>query len=200
MIRCRIVERALSRSIQFAPAFLVPVMRLLLDCCSIRSSIRVVQSLSIRRDSLIDIPACASKCNVRSIDRSFVDAERCFVSMREIVSVCSRVCWLLFIRSSHGVSFGCLLVHSVQTCFFTEMRIWPARAVDSIRRDGRSFLAFIDQKSRSLYDNRKKAQPLTWTQAVGVATTRSGPYRNIGQEERKEDGAGFKGFAEYDQA
>ena len=110
------------------------------------------------------------------------------------------------------VSCGlCLLRVAVQTetCFYTEMKIWPGKGRRFIRRDGRvsdttqhthtdahttasppphpdrdlfalvssspsppllwwcllQFLAFIDQKSRSLYDQKIKAQRLTWTQA-----------------------------------
>jgi large subunit ribosomal protein L24e len=44
------------------------------------------------------------------------------------------------------------------------MKIWPGRGRRLIRRDGR-FLAFVNQKSRSLYTQKIKAQRLTWTQS-----------------------------------
>ena len=44
------------------------------------------------------------------------------------------------------------------------MKIFPGRGRRFIRRDGR-YLAFIDQKSRSLYDQKIKSQRLRWTQS-----------------------------------
>ncbi len=50
------------------------------------------------------------------------------------------------------------------TCFYTEMKIYPGKGRRFVRKDGR-LVAFIDQKSRSLYMQKIKAQRLTWTQA-----------------------------------
>jgi len=56
------------------------------------------------------------------------------------------------------------MVVKTDVCFFTELRIYPGHGRRLIRRDGR-LLAFIDQKSRSLYTQKIKAQRLTWTQS-----------------------------------
>jgi len=56
------------------------------------------------------------------------------------------------------------MVIKTDTCFYTEMRIWPGKGRRLIRRDGK-LLSFIDQKSRSLYTQKIKSQRLTWTQA-----------------------------------
>jgi large subunit ribosomal protein L24e len=44
------------------------------------------------------------------------------------------------------------------------MKIFPGKGRRFVRKDGR-LIAFIDQKSRSLYMQKIKAQRLTWTQA-----------------------------------
>jgi len=49
-------------------------------------------------------------------------------------------------------------------CFYTEHKIFPGHGRRFVRRDGK-LIAFIDQKSRSLYNQKIKAQRLTWTQA-----------------------------------
>jgi large subunit ribosomal protein L24e len=56
------------------------------------------------------------------------------------------------------------MVIKTETCFYTEMKIFPGKGRRLIRRDGK-LLAFIDQKSRALYTQKIKAQRLTWTQS-----------------------------------
>jgi len=56
------------------------------------------------------------------------------------------------------------MVIKTDTCFYTEMRIYPGKGRKFIRKDGK-LISFIDQKSRSLYLQKIKAQRLTWTQA-----------------------------------
>lgn len=56
------------------------------------------------------------------------------------------------------------MVVKTDSCFFTELRIYPGHGRRLVRRDGK-LLAFIDQKSRSLYTQKIKAQRLTWTQS-----------------------------------
>jgi len=56
------------------------------------------------------------------------------------------------------------MVIKTEACFYTELKIFPGHGRRLVRRDGK-LLAFIDQKSRSLYHQKKKAQKLRWTQA-----------------------------------
>jgi len=56
------------------------------------------------------------------------------------------------------------MVIKTDACFYTELKIFPGHGRRLVRRDGK-LLAFIDQKSRSLYTQKIKAQRLTWTQA-----------------------------------
>jgi len=56
------------------------------------------------------------------------------------------------------------MVIKTDTCFYTELRIYPGKGRKFIRKDGK-LISFIDQKSRSLYLQKIKAQRLTWTQA-----------------------------------
>ena len=117
---------------------------------------------------------------------------------------CCTRSFLLLRQSAHQRHVLCGDCEQTETCFYTEMKIWPGKGRRFIRRDGRvsnrshsytagtalarirrpttqhsltalpptlflllrvQFLAFIDQKSRSLYDQKIKAQRLTWTQA-----------------------------------
>jgi len=73
------------------------------------------------------------------------------------------------------------------------MRIWPGKGRRFIRRDGR-YLAFIDQKSRCLYDNRKKAQRLTWTQAWR-RRNKKGRVETMSKKKGKKVARVFKGIA-----
>ena len=56
------------------------------------------------------------------------------------------------------------MVIKTQRCFYTEMPIYPGHGLRFVRRDGK-LLAFLNAKSRSMYDQRIKAQRLKWTQA-----------------------------------
>jgi len=56
------------------------------------------------------------------------------------------------------------MVIKTDSCYFTEHRIYPGHGMRLVRKDGK-LLAFINQKSRSLYLQKKKAQKLHWTQA-----------------------------------
>ena len=56
------------------------------------------------------------------------------------------------------------MVVKTDTCYYTELRIYPGHGRRLARRDGK-LLAFIDRKARSLYAQKIKAQRLTWTQA-----------------------------------
>jgi large subunit ribosomal protein L24e len=56
------------------------------------------------------------------------------------------------------------MVIKCDTCFYTENKIYPGHGRRLVRRDGR-LVAFLNQKARSLYLQRIKAQRLTWTQA-----------------------------------
>ena len=55
------------------------------------------------------------------------------------------------------------MVIKTDTCFFTEFKIYPGHGRRLIRKDGK-LLAFINQKVRSLYTQKIKAQRLTWSQ------------------------------------
>ena len=55
------------------------------------------------------------------------------------------------------------MVVKTDTCFYTEFKIFPGRGIRLVRKDGK-LLAFIDRKSKSLYNQKIKAQKLTWTQ------------------------------------
>ena len=56
------------------------------------------------------------------------------------------------------------MVIKTETCFFTELKVFPGHGRRLVRKDGK-LLVFIDRKSRSLYTQKKKAQVLRWTQA-----------------------------------
>lgn len=73
------------------------------------------------------------------------------------------------------------------------MKIYPGKGRRFIRRDGR-FLAFIDQKSRCLYDNKKKAQRLTWTQAWR-RRNKKGRVETMAKKKGKKVARVFKGIA-----
>lgn len=73
------------------------------------------------------------------------------------------------------------------------MKIYPGKGRRFIRRDGR-FLAFIDQKSRCLYDNKKKAQRLTWTQAWR-RRNKKGRVETMSKKKGKKTARVFKGIA-----
>jgi len=56
------------------------------------------------------------------------------------------------------------MVVKTETCFYTELKIYPGHGSKFVRRDGK-LINFIDGKSRSLYHLKIKAQRLCWTQA-----------------------------------
>jgi len=56
------------------------------------------------------------------------------------------------------------MVIKTEVCFYTEHKIYPGHGAHFVRRDGR-LLSFVDRKSRSLYDQKIKAQRLHWTQS-----------------------------------
>jgi len=85
------------------------------------------------------------------------------------------------------------MVIKTETCFFTEMKIWPGKGRRFIRRDGR-FLAFIDQKSRSLYEQKIKAQRLTWTQAWR-RRNKKGRVETLAKKKGKKTARVFKSIA-----
>jgi len=56
------------------------------------------------------------------------------------------------------------MVVKTDTCFFTELKVFPGHGRRFVRKDGK-LLVFISRKSRSLYHQKKKAQVLRWTQS-----------------------------------
>eukprot|EP00475_Leptophrys_vorax_P042044 TRINITY_DN79361_c0_g1_i1.p1 TRINITY_DN79361_c0_g1~~TRINITY_DN79361_c0_g1_i1.p1 ORF type:complete len:154 (+),score=34.26 TRINITY_DN79361_c0_g1_i1:79-540(+) len=56
------------------------------------------------------------------------------------------------------------MVIKTQSCFFTEMKIYPGHGIQYVRRDGR-LLHFGSHRAQKLYHNNKKAARLHWTQA-----------------------------------
>jgi len=56
------------------------------------------------------------------------------------------------------------MVIKTDVCFYTELKIFPGHGRRFVRRDGK-LIAFIDSRSRHLYNQKIKAQRLTWTQA-----------------------------------
>eukprot|EP00461_Guttulinopsis_vulgaris_P002698 UN02699 len=56
------------------------------------------------------------------------------------------------------------MVVKTETCFFSEIRIYPGHGSRLVRRDGR-VLTFANHKSVAHYVNRKRAQNLRWTQS-----------------------------------
>ena len=55
------------------------------------------------------------------------------------------------------------MVIKCDTCYYTEMKIYPGWGKRVVRKDGK-LLAFLNQKSRSLFTQGIKAQRLTWSQ------------------------------------
>ena len=56
------------------------------------------------------------------------------------------------------------MVVKTETCFFSEIRIYPGHGSRMVRRDGR-LLTFGNHKSVAHFLNRKRAQNLRWTQS-----------------------------------
>jgi large subunit ribosomal protein L24e len=56
------------------------------------------------------------------------------------------------------------MVIKTQSCFFTELKIYPGHGTQFVRRDGR-LLHFINQRVQRLYHHSKKSAKLHWTQA-----------------------------------
>eukprot|EP00933_Yihiella_yeosuensis_P084335 TRINITY_DN98776_c0_g1_i1.p3 TRINITY_DN98776_c0_g1~~TRINITY_DN98776_c0_g1_i1.p3 ORF type:complete len:146 (+),score=36.37 TRINITY_DN98776_c0_g1_i1:27-464(+) len=56
------------------------------------------------------------------------------------------------------------MVVKTETCFYSELRIYPGHGHRVVRRDGK-LLIFLDHKSRAHWINKKKAQDLRWSQA-----------------------------------
>jgi len=55
------------------------------------------------------------------------------------------------------------MVIKTDTCFYTEFKIFPGHGIRLVRKDGK-LIAFINHKARSLYNQKIKAQRLTWSQ------------------------------------
>merc|ERR1712127_793619 len=55
------------------------------------------------------------------------------------------------------------MVIKTDTCYFSEMKIYPGHGSRFVRRDGK-LVAFLNAKCMSLYHQKIKAQRLTWTQ------------------------------------
>jgi len=55
------------------------------------------------------------------------------------------------------------MVIKTDTCFYTEYKIFPGHGIRLVRKDGK-LLAFVNRKARSLYNQKIKAQRLTWSQ------------------------------------
>ena len=56
------------------------------------------------------------------------------------------------------------MVVKTETCFFSEVRIYPGHGSRLVRRDGR-VLVFANHKCVAHYANKKRAQNLRWSQA-----------------------------------
>eukprot|EP00924_Labyrinthula_sp_SR-Ha-C_P006680 snap_masked-scaffold_29-processed-gene-1.26-mRNA-1 protein AED:0.13 eAED:0.13 QI:0/-1/0/1/-1/1/1/0/125 len=65
-------------------------------------------------------------------------------------------------------------------CAFSEYRIYPGHGSSFVRRDGQ-LVTFINHKTRSLHDNKKKPAKLTWT----TAWRRLNKKEQKGQEKKK---------------
>merc|ERR1711918_54997 len=56
------------------------------------------------------------------------------------------------------------MVIKTETCYFSESKIYPGHGRRYVARDGK-YYAFLNQKVRSLFLQKIRAQKLTWTQA-----------------------------------
>eukprot|EP00456_Euglypha_rotunda_P040281 TRINITY_DN310_c0_g1_i2.p1 TRINITY_DN310_c0_g1~~TRINITY_DN310_c0_g1_i2.p1 ORF type:complete len:157 (+),score=26.01 TRINITY_DN310_c0_g1_i2:90-560(+) len=82
------------------------------------------------------------------------------------------------------------MVVKTEVCFYTEHKIYPGHGVHFVRRDGR-VLFFVDRKSRSLFEQKIKAQKLQWTQAWR-RKNKKGKVEIHGKKKVKKTGKVFK--------
>ena len=85
------------------------------------------------------------------------------------------------------------MVVKTETCFFSEVRIYPGHGSRFARRDGR-LLIFASHKSAAQYHNRKRAQTLRWTQAWRRAHKKVAVDRQLTKKIVKKTAKVFKSF------
>jgi len=83
------------------------------------------------------------------------------------------------------------MVIKTDTCFFTELKIFPGHGKRLVLKDGK-LLAFINRKSRSLFLQRKRAQRLHWTQAWRRLHRKKGTVEQLAKKKIKKAGRVFK--------
>jgi len=85
------------------------------------------------------------------------------------------------------------MVIKTDTCYFTELKIFPGHGHRMVRKDGK-LVAFINKKSRSLYLQKKKSQKLHWTQAWR-RLHKKGTVEQEARKRSKKAGKVFKAIA-----
>ena len=85
------------------------------------------------------------------------------------------------------------MVVKTETCFFSEIRIYPGHGSRFARRDGR-LLIFASHKSSAQYHNRKRAQTLRWTKAWRRANKKVAVDKQLTKKLVKKTAKVFKSF------
>jgi len=85
------------------------------------------------------------------------------------------------------------MVVKTETCFFSEIRIYPGHGSRFARRDGR-LLIFANHKSCAQYHNRKRAQTLRWTKSWRRANKKVAVDKQLTKKLVKKTTKVFKAF------
>jgi len=85
------------------------------------------------------------------------------------------------------------MVVKTETCFFSEIRIYPGHGSRFARRDGR-LLIFANHKSTAQYHNRKRAQTLRWTKSWRRANKKVAVDKQLTKKLVKKTTKVFKAF------
>ena len=85
------------------------------------------------------------------------------------------------------------MVIKTESCYYTEFKIYPGHGRKFIRKDGR-LVSFINQKARSLYEQKIKAQRLTWSQQWR-RINKKGKSDSAGRKKTKRAAKLFRGVA-----
>jgi len=83
------------------------------------------------------------------------------------------------------------MVIKTDSCFFTELKIFPGHGKRLVRKDGK-LLAFINRKSRSMFLQKKRAQRLQWTQAWRRLHKKKGTVESLTKKKIKKTARVFK--------
>eukprot|EP00544_Gedaniella_sp_CCMP2646_P014559 CAMPEP_0202501024 /NCGR_PEP_ID=MMETSP1361-20130828/34866_1 /ASSEMBLY_ACC=CAM_ASM_000849 /TAXON_ID=210615 /ORGANISM="Staurosira complex sp., Strain CCMP2646" /LENGTH=127 /DNA_ID=CAMNT_0049133653 /DNA_START=17 /DNA_END=397 /DNA_ORIENTATION=+ len=85
------------------------------------------------------------------------------------------------------------MVIKTDTCYYSEYKIYPGRGIRTVRRDGK-LLAFITSKVKSLYNQKIKAQKLTWSQQWR-RRNKKGRVENVQKRAKKRAARVYKAIA-----